>query len=134
MSKSDPAAGSRILLSDTDDLIVSKIKKATVDSIHGITYDLNERPGVANLLHILSCITGQSPQEIAAASASDSNQAFKQKVADAVVSAVRPIREEMVRLEKDREYVERVLSEGEERAQSLAMSTMKDVRAALGLA
>ena len=45
MSKSDPNENSRIMLTDSAEQIQSKIKKATMDSIKGISYDPKERPG-----------------------------------------------------------------------------------------
>jgi tryptophanyl-tRNA synthetase len=133
MSKSDPAEGSRILLSDSDDQIASKIKKATMDSITGISYDTEKRHGVANLIHIMSCATGQSPSEISQSCSTDSNQKFKEKVKENVIGLVKPIREEMARLKKDLPYVQKVLEMGEEKARAKAEETMKEVKRVVGL-
>ena len=133
MSKSDPAEGSRLLLSDSDSQIAAKIKKATTDSLTGITYEPDARPGIANLIHILSCATGQSPSQIAQSCSKDSTQDFKSKVAQAVMDLIRPVREEMVRLEKDPEYVQKVLQRGEEKAIERAEETMKEVKRVIGL-
>ncbi len=133
MSKSDPASGSRILLTDTDDMIASKIRKATVDSETGISYDPETRPGLANLLHILSSLTGTEPSKLAETHAQSSNQSFKERVADEIIQALRPIRREMERLEKDPAFVLSVLENGEAKARERAQKTMLAVRRAIGL-
>lgn len=133
MSKSDPASGSRILLTDTDDVIASKIRKATVDSEIGISYDPEGRPGLSNLLHILSSLNGIEPSKLAQIHAKSSNQSFKELVADEIIQVLRPIRSEMYRLEKDPEFVLSVLEQGEAKARERAQKTMVRVKLALGL-
>jgi tryptophanyl-tRNA synthetase len=133
MSKSDPSVASRILLTDTPDQIASKIRKATMDSIHGITYEPLTRHGVANLIHILSCFTKSTPTEIAEKYASLSNQAFKNLVAEAIIEKLEPIRLEIMRLEKEKEYVEAVLRKGQIRAAKIAEETMTQVNSVVGM-
>lgn len=64
MSKSDPDPKNRVCLTDTSDEISSKIRKAVTDFTSQITYDPEKRPGVSNLIHIHSIITGKSPEDI----------------------------------------------------------------------
>lgn len=86
MSKSDPSAFSRIELTDSADTIRKKIMKATTDAIDGITFDKQQRPGVANLLAIFSAVTGESVDALAAEYATAQTGAFKRSVADAVIA------------------------------------------------
>ncbi|KAI8588776.1 hypothetical protein BDZ88DRAFT_420457 [Geranomyces variabilis] len=135
MSKSDPAEASRINLDDTPDQIRSKIRKATVDSTIGITFDPVARPGVANLLNIYSAFAkgDATPEAIAAHFQTAGNKEFKDAVAEAVVEGLRPIREELVRLRKDPGFVEGVLQDGERRAREIAAVTLRDVQKVVGL-
>ncbi|RHY07834.1 hypothetical protein DYB36_000570 [Aphanomyces astaci] len=64
MSKSDISTQSRIDLTDSPDVIVKKIRKAQTDAIPGISYDKAGRPGVSNLMSILSAVTGHSVDDI----------------------------------------------------------------------
>ncbi|KAJ3089358.1 hypothetical protein HK102_006580 [Quaeritorhiza haematococci] len=149
MSKSDPSEASRIQIDDTPDAIRVKIRKATVDSERGITYDPAKRPGIANLLHILSCMeslrvqqqqqqtsdteNGISPEDLARQYANFSNKEFKDVVTESVVEALGPIRERIEKLKKEKGYVEEVLKGGEEKAQRIAERTLRDVKKVIGL-
>lgn len=64
MSKSDPDPKSIICMTDSPDQIVSKIKKAVTDFTSEITYSLEERPGVSNLINILSILSGKSVEKV----------------------------------------------------------------------
>ncbi len=132
MSKSDSNASSRILMNDSDDQIASKIRKATTDTQLGISWDPVERPGVTNLINILACIMNEEPIAVAEKYSNDSNQQFKNRVTDAVVSIVRPVREEMDRINRDMD-LELILEDGESRARDIAENTMKEVRNVIGL-
>ncbi|KAJ3023936.1 Tryptophan--tRNA ligase, mitochondrial [Thoreauomyces humboldtii] len=133
MSKSDPSEQSRINLDDTPDQIRSKIRRATVDSIRGITYDPERRPGVANLVNILSSMCGETPEEVAKRFEGAGNEKFKEEVAEAIAERLGPIREELVRLRKDKGFVDGVLERGEERAQAMAARTLRDIQKVVGL-
>lgn len=64
MSKSDPDAKSRILMTDAPDQLLEKCKKALTDFTSAVTYDPVERPGVANLLCIHSLMSGEPVEAI----------------------------------------------------------------------
>ena len=64
MSKSCPDSKSRLELIDDPNVLLNKIKKSVTDFTSEVTYEPNERPGVANLLRIHSLLTGQTPEEI----------------------------------------------------------------------
>lgn len=133
MSKSDANVSSRILINDSDDQIVSKIKKATTDTQLGISWDPEERPGIANLLNIMSCILNEDPESLAHKYANYSNRQLKELASDAIISLVKPIREEMNRIDKEVD-VELLLRSGESRAREIAENTMQEVRQVVGLA
>ncbi|KAJ3417261.1 hypothetical protein HDV05_005717 [Chytridiales sp. JEL 0842] len=136
MSKSDPSEGSRILVDDSPEAIRSKIRRAVTDSgpiEGGITYDPVGRPGVANLLRIYAALsppdanTGEpyTPIQAAAALHNLTNKQLKETIAERVIESLKPIRENMQRLQREVGYVERVLQRGEERARERAEETMR---------
>ena len=133
MSKSDPSVGSRISLTDTPDEIRSKIRKATSDSILGITYEPENRPGTANLIDIMATVTGMEPLSLAHECHHMSNKQFKDKVAESLISVIDPIRLKIEELEKEQDYLLQILSNGEEKARALAEKTMLQVREAVGI-
>jgi tryptophanyl-tRNA synthetase len=59
MSKSDPIADARILLDDTPDVIRRKVSRSVTDARRDMTYDPEDRPGVANLLGILAALRSE---------------------------------------------------------------------------
>lgn len=98
MSKSDPDQRSRILINDTREEIHAKFRAALTDSIPGITYDRESRPGVSNLVEIMYYMDeGQyeSPQALAhdVFGGDVSMKALKEKVATTVADKLEPIRE-----------------------------------------
>ncbi|KAJ3089001.1 Tryptophan--tRNA ligase, mitochondrial [Physocladia obscura] len=141
MSKSDPSEMSRINISDSPETILNKIKKATVDSTRGITYEPDLRPGVANLLRIHAAVTALSdpasneatPEGCAAVFAEYDNVKFKRAVGERIVQGLSGIREKMESLAKDPAYLDNVLASGEIRAREVAELTMVDVRKVIGI-
>jgi tryptophanyl-tRNA synthetase len=95
MSKSHADPKSRILITDTEDDIKTKIKEALTDSESGITYDPKGRPGVSNLLEILKHTTESSSscEELAKDMSSLTMRQLKDHVSQAVVKCLSGIRE-----------------------------------------
>lgn len=136
MSKSHSDPRSMILLTDTDQEISMKIRSALTDSEPGISYDPHKRPGVSNLLEILSHLEeGVSPNEIAAIYHSTSLRAFKERVAEELSLHLRDIRERYVHLmsEENAGVLEDVARAGSSVANKNAEQTMNIVRNAVGL-
>ncbi|PWN37416.1 tryptophanyl-tRNA synthetase [Meira miltonrushii] len=140
MSKSSPDVNSRVLLTDSDDVIKGKIKRAITDTEPTISFDPKVRPGVSNLLSILSALdTIRSPQEWAdelnqrAGAEGGAGRILKEAVTDTVISAIRPIREEYQRLQKDPGHLLAMEQLGKEKAQERAAKIMHQVRRLVGL-
>jgi len=134
MSKSHPDPKSRILLTDSPSTIQKKIKVALTDSQPNITYDPARRPGVSNLIEILSHFESQSCEEIAAQFDSASLRALKEHVADRITYHLAEIRERYVSVMDDRTgYLDEIAWQGAEAAQGNAAVTMRKVRDAMGL-
>ncbi|KAJ1769236.1 Tryptophan--tRNA ligase, mitochondrial [Coemansia sp. RSA 1813] len=133
MSKSDHNEQARITLSDTDDQISHKIRKAPTDSIRGITYDPSLRPGVSNLLSIYSAIRDTDPESAALSMHSFSNAQLKEAVAEAIVSEIAPIRQEMRRLLADQGHIDQILCNNETKARDVAHAHWKIIAKCVGL-
>ena len=131
MSKSDPDPSSRIIVTDDTDTIVTKVRRAVTDSGKLVAYDVERKPGISNLLDILSAFTGRSVHELAEEYRSAGYGQFKQTVAEAVISGLSPVRRAY--LDLDDHDVERIMSEGAEAARTRAEETMAGVRSLIGL-
>jgi tryptophanyl-tRNA synthetase len=133
MSKSAESPQGTVLVLDDPKAITKKIKSAVTDSGAEVRYDPVEKPGVSNLLEILATVTHQPIPEVEAEFAGSGYGAFKGAVAEAVVEAVRPVRERYETLAGDPGEVERILARGAERAEAIAAPVMARVRRAAGL-
>ncbi|MFF3565097.1 tryptophan--tRNA ligase [Streptomyces sp. NPDC002574] len=131
MGKSDDTGPGIVYLLDEPEAVRKKVMRAVTDSGEDVAYDREERPGVANLLEILSACSGRPPQELAAEY--DSYGALKKDTAEAVVEELRPLRERHAELAADPGYVDGVLRTGAERARALARPTVDSAYRAIGL-
>uniref|UniRef100_A0A8C5MCJ3 Tryptophan--tRNA ligase, mitochondrial n=1 Tax=Leptobrachium leishanense TaxID=445787 RepID=A0A8C5MCJ3_9ANUR len=120
MSKSDPQTLATIRLTDTPEEIVTKIRKAVTDFTSEVTYDPESRPGVSNLISIHSAMTELGVEDIVRQSQGLETAQYKLLVADAVVEKLRPIREEIQRLQGDPDFLKKVLDSGAQTARQLA--------------
>ena len=134
MSKSENEDTGRVLLMDEPDVIMRQFKRAITDcdTENCVRYDPEAKPGVANLMTIYSSVTGRSFAEIEAEFAGKGYGAFKPAVGEAVVEALRPIREESRRLMKDKAYLESVYRSGAEKASYVAEKTLRKVYKKVG--
>ncbi len=132
MSKSLPE-GCVFLLEKPED-IMRKFKRAVTDSDreNPVRYDLENKPGVANLMQIYSAVTGKTFETIEREFAGQGYGAFKPAVGEAVIETLRPIREETERLLADKGYLESVYRAGAERAGKIAWRTLSKVYKKVG--
>jgi tryptophanyl-tRNA synthetase len=131
MSKSLPDAGTINLLDDPD-VIVKKIRRAVTDAGTDIRYDPDNKPGVSNLLVILSAVTGAPVPTLEAGFAGQGYGQLKNAVADAVVSFAEPFSKRLAELMSDPAEIDRVLARGAERARPVADATVRDVYDKIG--
>ena len=133
MSKSDPN-GCVFLMEKPED-IARKFKRAITDSDteNCVHFDMQNKPGVSNLMNIYSAVTGESFGEIEREFAGKGYGAFKPAVGDAVIETLRPIREEATRLLEDKQYLCNVYTEGAQRASVIARKTLRKVYKKIGL-
>ena len=134
MSKSDPSDLSRINLTDSKDQIINKIKKAKTDTdpLPKDDKNLNKRPEVENLLGINSSLNKQSIKDSINEFSGKNFSYFKEKLAELVVEKISPISLEINKLQKDNNFIDNVLKEGGEKANSFAAKKVKEMKKILG--
>lgn len=132
MSKSDPDAGATLFLTDPPNVLRKKIMSAVTDSGAEVRF-AEDKPGVSNLLTILSAVTGRPVPELEAEFAGQGYGKFKAAVADAVVAKLEPISRRHAELLKDRAYLEGVLKRGAEAAQKRAYRVLAKAYKRAGL-
>lgn len=133
MSKSDPEE-SFISLLDGPDVIRRKIKRAVTDSDGEIRFDPENKPGVSNLLSIISTLTGEDMDAICSEMAGKGYGELKNRTSEAVIAALEPLQSEYNRLIADRQYLLDILLSGAERANAIAIRTLRKVQKKIGFA
>jgi len=136
MSKSDPSEMSRIHLTDSDESIAQKIRKAKTDPepLPDDPAGLDNRPEAKNLVGIYGAITGETMEQVLARFAGQGFGAFKPALADVVVELIAPIRQRLDELRRDPAELDRILADGAARATKLGEPTLAGAKAAVGLA
>ena len=132
MSKSDPNEGSRITLLDPPELIAKKVKRAKTDPERGLEFDNPDRPETDNLLGLYAILSGKGRDAVARECIEMGWGQFKPLLAEATIAALEPIQQRYRLLMDDRAQLEKVLQQGRERANSVADSTVKRTREAMG--
>ena len=134
MSKSDPNEGSRITLLDPPELITKKIKRAKTDPERGLEFGNPDRPETDNLLGLYAILSGRGREAAAKECADMGWGQFKPMLAEATVAALEPIQARHRELMADQAELNRVLAEGQSKAEAVANATLERVRDALGFA
>jgi len=135
MSKSDPSDMSRINLTDDDDLIAQKIRKARTDP-EPLPEDpalLAARPEARNLVGVLAALGNESEAAVCARFAGQGFGAFKPALTEALVALLSPIRARLVELRRDETQIDAFLAAGAQRAAVLAAPTIAGAYRAVGL-
>jgi tryptophanyl-tRNA synthetase len=122
-----------ILMLDPPDVLRKKFKSAVTDSGREVRHDPREKPGVSNLIEIMSVATGESFAEIESQFDGQGYGPFKEAVAESVVALLDPIRQRYEELRADEPGLRRVLAAGAEKARAIASNTLADVRDAMGV-
>ncbi|MEE2023416.1 MULTISPECIES: tryptophan--tRNA ligase [Alkalimonas] len=134
MSKSDDNPQNFIGLLEDPKVIAKKIKRAVTDSDDPprVTFDLEAKPGVANLLSILSGVTGKTVAELEADYEGKMYGHLKTDVADAVVALLEPLQQRFKEIRADQNLMHQVLHQGAEQARHRAADTLRKVYDAVG--
>jgi tryptophanyl-tRNA synthetase len=124
MSKSRGSQQGTVLLMDSADAIRKKFKTAVTDSGTEVRHDPEEKPGVSNLIEIMSVATGESLADIEGRYDGSGYGQFKADVAEAVVALVEPIATRYKELRADPAELQRLLAMGAEKARASSAPTL----------
>ena len=131
MSKS---RGNAIALADSADDTARLIRGAKTDAVRHISYDPIGRPEVSSLVLLAALCLDRDPHEVADEIGGAGAAALKRTVTEAVNERLAPVRERRSLLARDRAHIRQVLHEGNQRANAIADTTLREVRTAMGSA
>ncbi len=134
MSKSELSDLSRINLTDDKDLIINKIKKAKTDPLPmpEDIKELDDRLEAKNLLGIYSSLTNSTFEDSVKNFAGKNFSEFKEKLADELISKIQPISLEIKKLLEDKKYLDEILLDGVEKADSIASKKIERIKEIVG--
>lgn len=133
MSKSDPEE-TYIGLLDTPEDVRRKVKRAVTDSDGEIRFDVENKPGVSNLLSIVSALTGEPVQAVADSLAGQGYGGLKTRVADVVCDTLAPIQAAYKRIIADKATLQAILDRNAQEAARRANRTLDKVKRKVGFA
>ena len=133
MSKSEPE-DTYISLLDKPEDVRRKIKRAVTDSEAAIRFDPEEKPGVSNLLSIISVLTGDPMESLVASLQGGGYGGLKTRAADAIIETLQPIQAEYARIIADKATLQAVLDRGALEASRRANRTLDKVKRKVGFA
>ena len=132
MSKSAENIHSRISLLDEPSKIKKSIMKATTDSEGVVRFDVENKPGISNLLNIYSVLSGESIEDLEKKYEGKGYGDFKKDLVEVTVNALAPIKERYEEIRHSQELLD-ILAEGAVKADAIAKETMKRVKKNFGL-
>jgi tryptophanyl-tRNA synthetase len=135
MSKTDPSEMSRIQLTDSNDEIAQKIRKAKTDPepLPADPAGLDGRPEARNLVGIYAEVTGETVEQVLARFAGQGFGVFKPALAEVLVGLLEPLRSRLEQFRADPAELDRLLARGSERAAALGAPTLAAAYQAVGL-
>ena len=134
MSKSELSDLSRINLTDDKDTIINKIKKAKTDSLplpSSLT-ELNERAEIKNLLGIYSSLTNTTLENSIKDFGGKNFSEFKESLSEVLVEKIDPISKEIKKLVNDKVFLDKILEDGEKKANNIASTKVKKMHEIIG--
>lgn len=132
MSKSDPNQKATIRILDTPKQIEKKIKSSVTDSEGIVAFDLENKPGVSNLLTIESALTDTPIPTLVQKYEGKGYGDFKASVAQVIIDHLAPIQARYEQLLNSSE-LDDILDRGAEKANALANATLTKMESAMGL-
>ena len=134
MSKSDANEKSFVLMTDSADVIMKKFKSAVTDSDGVVRFDVENKPGISNLMGIYSVMTGKTMADIEKEFDGQGYGTFKTAVAESVITTLKPVQDEYNRILADKAYLESTLKDGAQKAQYVANKLVNKVYRKVGFA
>lgn len=134
MSKSDDNDNNVIRMLEDPKKIAKKLKRAVTDSDDPprIAYDWDAKPGVSNLLELMSASTDRPVEELVKHFEGRMYGEFKTEVADAVVAMLEPIQKRYQEIRGDEAYMKEIFRTGAQKASERAQKTLNDVYEKIG--
>jgi tryptophanyl-tRNA synthetase len=132
MSKSASSPAGIIEMLDEPSVSAKKVRSAVTDSGSEVRFDLEEKPGVSNLLTIYGSLTGTAISDLEAQYAGRGYGDLKKDLAEVVVDFVTPFRDRTLELLEDQTHLVEVLEKGRQQAQAVAQGTLDDVYQRVG--
>lgn len=133
MSKSSENINDVVFLDDEPEAIMKKFKKAVTDSENIVRYDVENKPGISNLMAIYGALINKTEKEIEEEFKGRGYGDFKTSVAEKVIETLKPIQDKYKELLKNPEYLEEIYTQGAEKARKIASKTVEEVKARVGL-
>lgn len=132
MSKSDENPNAFILLLDDEATIMRKFKRAVTDSDGVVKYDVENKPGVSNLMGIYNVLTGKSFEDIEKEFEGAGYGVLKEAVGSCVYQTLKPVQDRYNAILSDKAYLEKVLKEGSEKAIAYSQRLLNKVYRKVG--
>ncbi|WP_291575446.1 tryptophan--tRNA ligase [Clostridium sp. UBA4548] len=132
MAKSEENPNGSIQVMDPPEVIRKKVSRAVTDSL-GVVKFSDDQPGVKNLMTILSTITGETIEEIENKYEGMGYAQFKTDVAEAIVSELESVQTKVKELLNNKSYLESIYKAGAEKANYVAMKTLRKMQKKIGL-
>ena len=132
MSKSDKDQNGCVYMLEKPEDILRKFKKAMTDSDACVRFDPENKPGVSNLLSIMSALGAGDVETLAAEMAGKGYGDLKARTTDCVIAALEPLQAEYKRLIADKTYLQGILDENAKTAAYLANKTLRKVYKKIG--
>jgi len=131
--KMSKTGGEGIALTDSPDTIRRKIKIAVTDSGKEIKFDEKNKPAISNLLTIYHLFSNKPIAEIEKKYHGEGYAQFKKDLAEVIIKGLKPFQEKRKKLEKNPRLIEKILAQGQKKAQKIAQQTIKEVKTKIGL-
>jgi tryptophanyl-tRNA synthetase len=129
MSKSASSEYNYIALTDSEEIVRKKIKKAVTDSGSEIVYQDN-KPALKNLINIYSLLSDKTPKEIEGMYAGKGYADFKNDLAEVIIAFLQPFQERYAALSEEK--VLEILKAGAEKVRPLAQAKLSEVKKKIG--
>jgi tryptophanyl-tRNA synthetase len=132
MSTTDGQPLGTLLITDPPETIRRKVKSAVTDSGSDVQYEPEQKPGISNLLEIMSVATGEAIPALEGRYDSGGYGQFKSDVAEAVVTLLDPIRARYEELRADEPELRALLAQGADKAREAAEPTLEQMYERMG--
>src|SRR6476661_5503497 len=124
MSKSRGAESGTVLLLDPPETVRKKVKSAVTDSGSDVRYDPEGKPGVSNLMELMTVVTGKSIQDVETTYDGTGYGRFKEDIAEGIIELLEPIQSRYHELRGDPAELQRLLAMGAEKARASSAPTL----------